>query len=70
MARAKWTAGKPTVSVDASGTVTASVPLLDAGVKACTLQFVMTADHALTVLCVNEPGTAGLSDFRAWSKEA
>ena len=69
MARAKWTAGKPSVSVDASGTVTASVPLLDAGVKACTLTFKMTADHALTVLCTNEPGTAGLSNFSAWSEQ-
>lgn len=67
--RATWTAGKPSVSVGTDGTLTASVPLLDAGVKAATLTFTITADRALTVLCDNEPGAAGLAGFQAWSRE-
>lgn len=70
--RATWTTHPKEVSVgtDVDGTFSASVPLYDDGVKACTLEFTITADRVLTVLCVNEPGTAGLQGFRAWSKEA
>lgn len=69
MPKAKWSPGKPTVAVDASGTLTASVPILDAGTLAATLTFTLTADRALTVLCDNQPGAAGLTGFAAWSKE-
>lgn len=72
MPQAKWTT-KPQeikVSTDATGTFNASIPLYDNGVKAATLRFTITADRALTVLCENEPGAAGLSGFQAWSKEA
>lgn len=67
MARARWGAGKPTVAVSPDGTLLASVPLLDGGKLAATLTFTMTADRALEIRCNNEPGAAGLSDFRAWS---
>lgn len=71
MAKAQWTVDRRTVtaSTDADGTQHASVPLLDDGVKQGTLQLTMTADRALTVEWVQEPGAAGLSDFRAWSKQ-
>lgn len=65
--KARWSAGKPSISVATDGTLTASVPLLDAGTLAATLTFTITADRALTVLCDNQPGAAGLTDFRAWS---
>lgn len=70
MAKAVWTTGKPVESLDANGTVTASLPLLDAGVLTATLEFTMTADRVLTVVCKNEPGTPGLSGFQAWSTGA
>jgi hypothetical protein len=72
VAKAKWTTNprEITAATDADGTFTASIPLYDDGVKAATLRFTITADRALTVLCENEPGSAGLADFRAWSKEA
>lgn len=49
------------------GSFEASVPLYDGTVKQLTVTFTMTADRALRVVCVNEPGAAGLSDFSAWS---
>lgn len=64
---AKWVPGTPAVAVNAAGTVTASIPLLDAGVLAATVMFTMTADRALMVTVQNEPGAAGLSNFQAWS---
>lgn len=69
MAKAKWTPGKPVTAVDANGTLSAAVPLLDNGVLAATLTFTITADRALEVICRNEPGAAGLTGFTAWSKE-
>lgn len=68
--KAKWST-KPqeiTVGTDTTGTFTASVPLYDNGVKAATLTFTISANRALVVVCENEPGAAGLTDFRAWSK--
>ena len=67
MAKAKWTVGTPTGSVDASGTALASVPLPDSGVLAATLTFTITADRMLTVHVVNAAGAAGLAGFQAWS---
>jgi hypothetical protein len=71
MPKAQWSTvpREISVTVDAAGTLTASVPLYDDGVKAATLRFAITADRALTVLCENEPGSAGLTGFTAWSKE-
>lgn len=66
MAAAKWTVGKPTASVDANGTASASVPLLDNGVLACTLTFTLTAARALRVELDNAAGSAGLTGFEAW----
>jgi hypothetical protein len=66
---AKWSPGKPAVSVGTDGTLTASVPINDAGTLAATLTFTLTADRALTVLCDNQPGAAGLTGFAAWSRE-
>lgn len=71
MAKAKWTTKPTEVKVATTdGTLSASIPLYDGGVKAATLRFTITADRALTVLCENEPGAAGLTGFTAWSKEA
>lgn len=64
---AKWVPGTPAVTVNAAGAVTASIPLLDAGVLAVTVTFTMTAERALLVTVRNEPGAAGLSNFQAWS---
>jgi hypothetical protein len=66
---AKWSPGKPAVSVGTDGPLTASVPINDAGTLAATLTFTLTADRALTVLCDNQPGAAGLTGFAAWSRE-
>jgi len=62
-----WTTGTPVVSKDAAGTLTATVPLKDAGILAATLKFTITADRALRIDVTNEPGAAGLTDFQAWS---
>jgi hypothetical protein len=71
VAKAQWTTNprEVTAGTDADGTFTASIPLLDNGTKAATLRFTITADRALTVLVENEPGSAGLTGFTAWSKE-
>jgi hypothetical protein len=66
VAKAKWTAGAPSVSVSPDGTLLASVPLRDNGTLAATVSFTITPDRALEVRVLNEPGAAGLSDFRAW----
>lgn len=66
--KAVWSAGAPVVTKDATtGTLTASVPLKNAGVLAATVTFTITADRALLINIVNEPGAAGLSNFQAWS---
>jgi hypothetical protein len=72
VAKAQWTTvpREISVTVDADGTFTASIPLYDNRVKVATLRFTITADRALTVLVENEPGSAGLSGFAAWSREA
>ena len=67
MARATWSAGSPTFSVDGLGTVHASVKLKDRGVLAVTIALTMTADHGLRVDVTSAAGDAGLSDFQAWS---
>ena len=67
MARAKWSAGKPSITVGTDGTLTASVPLLDSGTLAATLTFTITADRVLTVTCANQSGATGLAGFQAWS---
>lgn len=67
--KATWSAGSPTFSVDAAGTVHASVALKDAGVLAVTIALVMTADHGLRVDVTSAPGDAGLSAFTAWSNK-
>jgi hypothetical protein len=70
--KAKWTTrpNELMTQVGQDGTFTAAIPLYDAGTKAATLTFTITADRVLTVLCENEPGSAGLTGFTAWSKEA
>lgn len=69
MPKAKWSPGKPAITVGTDGTLTASVPVLDGGTLAATLTFTLTADRALTVLCANEPGAVGLSGFSAWEEQ-
>lgn len=49
--------------------MTVSVDLLDSKVRTGTFTFQITADRALVVTFSNAPGAAGLSDFRAWSKQ-
>lgn len=72
MPKAQWTTKPQEVSAgaDADGTFSASLPLYDGKTKAATLRFTITADRALTVLVENEPGSAGLADFRSWSTVA
>ena len=65
--KATWSAGSPTFSVDAAGTVHASVALKDKGVLAVTIALTMTAAHGLRVDVTSVAGAAGLSDFQAWS---
>ena len=67
MAKATWSAGSPTFSVDGNGTVHASVALKDKGVLAVTIALTMTADHGLRVDVTSAPGDAGLSSYEAWS---
>lgn len=68
-AKAKWTIGTPSKSVDkTSGTAAASVPLLDNGTIAATLTFTITADRALRVEVDNAAGSAGFTDFQAWMR--
>jgi len=67
MAKATWSAGSPTFSVDGAGTVHASVALKDAGVLAVTIGLTMTRDHGLRIDVTSAPGDAGLSGFQAWS---
>ena len=69
MAKATWSAGSPTFSVDAGGTVHASVVLKDKGVVAVTIALTMTPEHALRVDVTSAPGDAGLSNFQAWSSK-
>lgn len=66
-AKAVWSAGSPTFSVDAAGTVHASVALKDAGVLAVTIALTMTAAHGLRVEVTSAPGSNGLTAFEAWS---
>lgn len=69
MPKAKWTTKATEVKVStAGGTLSASVPLYDDGAKAATVTFTITADRALEVVVVNEPGSAGLTGFSAWSR--
>lgn len=65
--RGVWSTGAPTLTVDAQGTLHASVPVKDAGVLAVTIAFTLTADHALRVDVTSAAGDNGLSDFQAWS---
>lgn len=69
MAKAKWSLGKPSATVDKAGTATVSVPLLDSGVKQGDLSFTMSADRVLTVTWTAVAGAVGLSGFQAWSTE-
>lgn len=62
-----WSMGAPVASVDADGTLHASVAVDDAGVLAGTLTFTLTADRALMVVVTSAPGDAGLSGYQAWS---
>lgn len=66
MIAARWTSGVPSVLV-AAGTVTATIPLLDAGVLAATVTFTLTGDRMLLINVRVEPGAAGLAGFQAWS---
>lgn len=67
MPKATWSAGSPTFSKDADGTVHASVALKDAGVLAVTIALTMTRDHGLRIDVTSAPGDAGLTAFEAWS---
>ena len=66
-AKATWSAGAPTFSVDGGGMVHASVVLKDKGVVAVTIGLTMTPEHGLRVDVTSAPGDAGLSSFQAWS---
>ena len=64
---ATWSAGSPTFSVDAAGTVHASVALKDSGVLAVTIALTMTRDHGLRIDVTSVAGKDGLTNFQAWS---
>lgn len=70
--KAKWSTDPRaiTTNVTADGTFEFSAPLLDDKIKAGTFKFSITADRELTVVWEDEPGAAGMLDFRAWMKEA
>jgi hypothetical protein len=72
MPKAQWSTNprEVTAGTDADGTFSASLPLYDGKTKAATLRFTITADRALEVVVDNEPGSAGLTGFAAWSREA
>lgn len=65
--KAKWLAGASSSAVDPQGTLLTSIPIKDNGVLVATLTFTLTADRALKVNVISEPGAAGLSAFEAWS---
>ena len=69
MARAKWSAGKPTITTAADGTFTASIPLLDSGSQVATIVVMITADRAFRLEFDAVAGVAApIVDFQAWSK--
>lgn len=65
--KAKWAAGASSSTVDPSGTLLTSFPIKDNGVLVATVSFTLTADRALKINVVSEPGAAGLTAFEAWS---
>lgn len=65
--KAKWTSGNSSSVVDVDGTLASSIPIKDNGILVATLKFALTADRALRVEVISEPGAAGLSAFEAWS---
>lgn len=72
MPKAQWTTDprQITTNVTPEGTFELSAPLLDNKVKAGTFRFQITANRELTVVWEDEPGAVGMTDFRAWMKEA
>ena len=69
MARAQWSAGKPTIATAVDGTLTASVPLLDSGVKVADIIITITAGRAFRLEFNAVTGIAApLTGFEAWSK--
>lgn len=65
--KATWSTITPAVSIDADGTLTASVPIKDGTKLAATLRFTITSARALRVDVLNAPGATGLTDFAAWT---
>ena len=69
MAKAQWSAGKPTISTAADGMFTASIPLLDSGTQVATIMVTITADRAFRLEFDAVEGAATpLTGFTAWSK--
>ena len=69
MARAKWSAGKPSIATAADGTFTASIPLLDSGTQVATIVVTITADRAFRLEFDAVAGvSAPITDFQAWSR--
>ena len=69
MARAQWSAGKPTITTAADGTFTASIPLLDSGSQVATIVVTITADRAFRLEFDAVAGVSvPITDFQAWSK--
>lgn len=71
MAKAKWSTKPAEIAHKVEGgAFDISVPLYDNNVLQGRLRFTMTEDRELTCLWEKEPGAEGLTDFRAWSKDA
>ena len=69
MARAQWSAGKPTITTASDGTFTASIPLLDSGTQVATIVVTITADRAFRLEFDALAGVAApIADFQAWSR--
>jgi hypothetical protein len=66
--KAKWTAGTPTKSVDANGTINLAVPLLDNGTRLGEMRLSLTADYVLRFDWKQDPGvTPNITLAAAWS---
>lgn len=70
MARATWGIDRRTFrgTVDADGTLSGAIPVLDDGVLAGTLEITLTADRVLEVVWTTEPDAVDPVDYRAWQK--
>lgn len=72
MPKAQWTTNprEVTSGTGTDGTFRLRAPLLDGGILQGYLVMEITEDRELVFTWEAEPNAEGLTDFRAWSKEA